>query len=102
MAIAAITPAAAAGAYQRVQAGPVLTDQGASGQGFGGALERAIQGIVDTGHDAEGQAKQALTGGGDLTHVVTAVTQAELGLQAATAVRDKVVSAYQDIMRMAI
>lgn len=96
MAIAPITPAAAAGAYQRVQAGP------AASQGFGGALERALQGVVDAGHGAEGQAMQALAGGGDLTHVVTAVSKAELALQAATAVRDRVVSAYQDIMRMPI
>ncbi len=98
MALAAITPATATSAYQRVQAGPAAS----ADQGFGGALERAMQGIVDAGHGAEGQAKQALAGGGDLTHVVTAVSQAELALQAATAVRDRVVSAYQDIMRMAI
>ena len=97
MAIAAITPATAAGAYQRVQTGSAPPDQG-----FGGALERAMQGVVDAGHGAEGQAAQALAGGGDITHVVTAVSQAQLGLQAATAVRDRVVSAYQDIMRMAI
>jgi flagellar hook-basal body complex protein FliE len=97
MAIAPITPAAATSAYQRVQAGPAAMDQG-----FGGALERAMQGVVDAGHGADAQAVQALAGGGDLTHVVTAVTQAELGLQAATAVRDKVVSAYQSIMQMAI
>lgn len=96
MAIPAISPAAVAGAYQRVQAGP------APDGGFGGALERALQDVVDTGHGAESQAMQALAGGGDLTHVVTAVTKAELALQTATAVRDKVVSAYQDIMRMAI
>ncbi len=97
MAIAAMTPTAAVGAYQRVQEGPSLANQS-----FGGALERAMQGVVDAGHGAEGQAMQALAGGGDLTHVVTAVSKAELGLQAATALRDKVVSAYQDIMRMAI
>ena len=92
-----ITPSAAVGAYQRVQAGSSPADQD-----FGGALERAMQGVVDAGHGAEGQAMQALAGGGDITHVVTAVSQAQLGLQAATAVRDRVVSAYQDIMRMSI
>jgi flagellar hook-basal body complex protein FliE len=96
MAIAPINPAAAVGAYQRVQAGSPAD------QGFGGALERAMQGVVDAGHGADAQAMQALAGGGDLTHVVTAVSKAELGLQAATAVRDRVVSAYQDIMRMPI
>lgn len=97
MALGAITPGVAVSAYQRVQAGPVPADEG-----FGGVLERALQGVVDAGRGAESQAMQALAGGGDLTHVVTAVTKAELGLQAATAVRDRVVSAYQDIMRMAI
>lgn len=61
-----------------------------------------MQGVVDAGHGAEEQAMQVLAGGGDVTHLVTAVSKAELGLQTATAVRDKVVSAYQDIMRMAI
>ena len=97
MALPGITPATAIGAYQRVQAGP-----DAAGEGFGGALERAMQGVVDSGHEADGQAMQALAGGGDLTPVVTAGSKAERGLQAATAVRDRVVSAYQDIMRMAI
>ena len=97
MAIAPITPAAAVGAYQRVQ-----SDSGAAEGGFGDALERAVQGVIGDGHGAEQQAMQALAGGGDLTHVVTAVSKAELGLQAATTIRDRVVSAYQDIMRMSI
>ena len=87
----------AAGAYQRVQA-----DAGTAGSGFGDILQRAVQGAIGDGHGAEQQATQALAGGGDLTHVVTAVSKAELGLQAATTIRDRVVSAYQDIMRMSI
>jgi flagellar hook-basal body complex protein FliE len=38
----------------------------------------------------------------ELVDVVTAVTQAEITLETVTAVRDKVISAYQDIMRMPI
>ncbi|MGH7081702.1 MAG: flagellar hook-basal body complex protein FliE [Acetobacteraceae bacterium] len=37
-----------------------------------------------------------------MTSVVTAVARAELALQAATAIRDKVVTAYQTIMSMPI
>ena len=48
------------------------------------------------------QATQALTGGGNLTEVVTALSRAELTLQTATAMRDRVVQAYQDIMKMPI
>ena len=45
---------------------------------------------------------QAISGEGNLTDVVTALSRAELALQTATAIRDRVVSAYQDIMKMPI
>ncbi len=93
-----VTPSAAAGAYARVDGG----DQAAGGGGFGGALQRALQGVVDTGHQADAQAMTAIAGGGNLTEVVTAVSRAELALQSTVAIRDRVVQAYQDIMRMPI
>ena len=76
----------------------------ASGEagGFGTALTSALQGVVDAGHDADGKSMQAIAGGGNLTDVVTAVSKAELSLQTATAIRDRAVGAYQDVMRMAI
>jgi flagellar hook-basal body complex protein FliE len=91
-----VTPSAAAGAYARVDGG----DQ--TGGGFGGALQRALQGVVETGHQADAQAMTAIAGGGNLTEVVTAVSRAELALQSTVAIRDRVVQAYQDIMRMPI
>jgi len=45
---------------------------------------------------------QAISGQGNLTDVVTALSRAELSLQTATAVRDRVVQAYQSIMAMPI
>ena len=45
---------------------------------------------------------QALTGSGNLTDAVTALSRAELTLQTATALRDRVVQAYQDIIKMPI
>ena len=92
-----ITSAAAASAYERVQGEPST-----GVEGFGDVLQRAVSSVVGDGHSAESQATDALAGGGDLTHVVTAISKAELGLQAATAIRDRVISAYQDIMRMPI
>ena len=76
---------------------------GASGgAAFGAVLQRALEGAVQTGHKAESAAVQAIAGGGNLTQVVTALSHAELALQTATAVRDRFVQAYQDIMRMPI
>ena len=69
---------------------------------FGATLQRALQGAVDTFHAADAKATKALTGGGNLTDVVTALSRAELTLQTATTIRDRVVQAYQDIMKMPI
>jgi flagellar hook-basal body complex protein FliE len=93
-----VTPSAAAGAYAKVDGGA----QAVSGGGFGGALQRALEGVVETGHQADAQAMTAIAGGGNLTDVVTAVSRAELALQSTVAIRDRVVQAYQDIMRMPI
>lgn len=98
-----VRPSAAAAAYARVDSGA----QGADGTGdgaadFGATLQQALQGVVDTGHAADSKAMDALNGNGNLTEVVTAVARAQLALESATAIRDRVVQAYQDIMKMPI
>ena len=75
---------------------------GEGGSGFGTAISNALQSVVDAGHDADDKSMQAIAGGGNLTDVVTAVSEAELSLQTMTAIRDRAVQAYQDVMRMAI
>ncbi|MBY0339207.1 MAG: flagellar hook-basal body complex protein FliE, partial [Acetobacteraceae bacterium] len=57
---------------------------------------------VATGRAADAASEAALAGRGSVTDVVLAVGRAELTLQTATAIRDRVVSAYQDVMRMPI
>lgn len=95
----AATPTAAAGAYAR--AGSAFAAP-AAGPGFGDMLQQALGGVVASGKAADAQAAQAMLGQGNLTDVVTAVSQAELALQSAVAIRDRVVQAYQDVMRMPI
>jgi flagellar hook-basal body complex protein FliE len=93
-----VTPGTAAKAYSDVANGTA----GASGADFGGVLARAISGVIDTTKAAEQQAMRAIAGTGNLTDVVSAVAKAELALQTTVAIRDRVVQAYQDIMRMPI
>ncbi len=95
-----INPAAVAEAYSRTDQGTQGTTDGATD--FGAVLQRAIGGAIETGQDAETKATEAIAGGGSLTEVVTALSRAELALQSATAIRDRVVQAYQDIMKMPI
>ena len=73
-----------------------------TGGGFGAALQRAVEGAVEAGHAADAGGVRALSGHGGVSEVVLALSKAELALQTAVAVRDRVVSAYQDVMRMPI
>ena len=92
-----VSASSAADAYGRVQSG-----QPASLEGFGTALTQALQGVVESGHQADAKSAEAIAGTGNLTDVVSAVNRAELALQTTSAIRDRVVQAYQDIMKMPI
>jgi flagellar hook-basal body complex protein FliE len=95
-----VSPQSAARAYGAIDGGAASGTT--SGADFGGMLARAMDGAVQTGHAAEAQAMQAISGNGSLTEVVQAISRAELALQTTTAIRDRVVQAYQDIMKMPI
>ncbi len=101
-----VTPLQATKAYRGVDQGgdaaAGLDAAGGAGGGFGGALAKALGGVVEAGHAADAQAMQAMSGPANITELVGAVSKAELALQTTAAVRDRVVQAYQDIMRMPI
>lgn len=75
---------------------------GMSGPGFGDILNNTIASVTNAGASAEGAMTNAATGRADLVDVVTAVAAAESTLETVVAVRDEVIKAYQDIMRMPI
>ena len=74
----------------------------AAGESFGDLLKKAATESVKTGAESEKQSLLATAGKANVTDVVTAVSAAEVTLQAVTAVRDKAVAAYNDILRMPI
>ncbi len=96
-----VTPQAAAEAYQRTDSATSALQGGADGS-FGAALQQMIGDAVAQGHAADQQARAAIMGTGDVTQAVTSLARAGLVLQSATAIRDRVVSAYQQIMQMPI
>ena len=102
-AVPAFNQSAILKAYQSVDGGAVTPPvDGNAGDAFSSLLGRALEGAVTTGKQADAQAMQAISGHGNLTQVVTAVSQAELALQTTVAIRDRVLQAYQDIMKMQI
>ncbi|MFZ0694263.1 MAG: flagellar hook-basal body complex protein FliE [Alphaproteobacteria bacterium] len=67
---------------------------------FLGLVKQAAETAIETGQKGEAASMAAVAGKADITQVVTAVDNAEITLQTAIAIRDKVISAYQDITRM--
>lgn len=104
-------PAGAASAY--AQAAARLIEGASGGVEAGGAapppgpsfasmVQDTISGVVDSGRAAETVSLNAVSGKVDVVDLVTAVNSAEMTLQTVVAVRDRVVQAYQEIMRMPI
>ena len=105
-----ITPFAAAKAYAAAQKGMGIGDNlpGLSGPGapqpggFGDLVKSAISDAVGASKAAEHQIAAQVAGKTELVDVVTAISAAEASLETVMAVRDQVISAYQEIMRMPI
>ncbi|WP_157016398.1 flagellar hook-basal body complex protein FliE [Mesorhizobium xinjiangense] len=74
----------------------------ATATSFAEALSAAATQTVGALDRAETLSMQALQGGAETREVVDAVMSAEQSLQAAIAVRDKIVTAYLEISRMSI
>lgn len=72
------------------------------GVSFGDLLQSIKDNSIAAGKADEKQSMMATAGEANVTEVVTAVSAAEVTLQAVTAVRDRVISAYQEILRMPI
>lgn len=72
------------------------------GGSFGDMLSGILNDAQTTGRAAEQKAASGIQGKGDLVDVVTAISSAEMSLETVVAIRDKVIAAYQDIMRMPI
>ena len=70
--------------------------------GFGGMIESMVTETATNLRAAETASVRQVAGKGDLVDVATAIGSAEVALDTMVAVRDRVVSAYSEIMRMQI
>ena len=69
---------------------------------FSDMLEDSVQGAIDKIHNSEVMSAKAITGEASITDVVQAVTEADVTITVAKALIDRMLSAYQDIMRIPI
>jgi flagellar hook-basal body complex protein FliE len=105
------SPVSAAGAYAATQrlaspagstAGLGGLSGGKPGASFSETLGEVLKSVGEAGQRADQQSTAAVQGKADMVDVVTAVAESQTAIETLVAVRDRVVAAYEEIMRMSI
>jgi len=69
---------------------------------FAESLGNALQKVDDMQVDADQQAEKVALGGGNLHEMSLALEKADVSMRLAMKVRNKMIDAYQEIMRMSV
>jgi flagellar hook-basal body complex protein FliE len=99
--IEGVTPLNRLGEANAATAAPATTTPSA-GTSFEDALGQTIGAAIDTLKTGEATAIQGVEGAAPPMRVVESIMDAQRSLQSVLAVRDKLVSAWQDVSRMTI
>ncbi len=84
----------------RGRAKSVEPQGGASGSDFANLVKGAIEEAKKIGERSEQLSIAGITDRADIGQVITAVAEAEITIQTVVTIRDKVLEAYKDIIRM--
>ena len=88
---------------ERPEAAHSVKESGASGEGtFTGELSKALGEVDKLQVDADQQAKMVAEGGGNLHEMSLSLEKADISMRLAMKVRNKLVDAYNEIMRMSV
>ena len=102
------SPTIAANAYANLAK---ILDAGKSGakageaggtQSFGTLLKETLGNVMEAGRKSDTQAVSMAQGKANVVDVVTAVAETEVAVETLVSVRDKVIAAYEEILRMPI
>ncbi len=84
------------------QARPATAAQPASGGGAARSFADMAENFATTLANHEATARSAMTGGADPHALVQALASSQLAVETVATVRDRVVEAYQEILRMPV
>jgi flagellar hook-basal body complex protein FliE len=104
------SPTVAANAYANLAR---ILDTGGAGKGsesggagggpsFGDLVKDAMGSILEGGRKSDAQTVAMASGKANVMDVVTAVAETDVAVSTLVSVRDKVIAAYEDIMKMSI
>lgn len=83
-------------------AGSAGSNGGESITSFASVLKQAIDHVHEVGRKSDTEVRNTANGKSNMVDVVTAVSETEVAIDAVVAVRDKVIAAYDEIMKMPI
>jgi flagellar hook-basal body complex protein FliE len=72
------------------------------GLSFSAVLKDAMSAVTDAAQKGDAQAQAVAAGKANMIDVVTAVAETETTFQTLVSVRDKVIAAYEDVLKMPI
>jgi len=72
------------------------------GPNFGSILKDVIDAVSAAAQKSDAQAQAVAAGKANMVDVVTAVAETETAFQTLVSVRDKVIAAYEDVLKMPI
>ena len=101
-ALAANAYRAAQGLANRSEPRQIAEVGGVGGADFGAMLRDAIGDVAKQGRSMDRQSAAYASGKSNMVDVVTAVAETQAALETLVAVRDKVISAYEEILKMPI
>ena len=79
-----------------------LSNAAGQGPNFAQMLASSVQGVMETGKASDQMAMDMVSGKADMIDMVTAISETEMAIESMVTVRDRVISAYEEIMRMPI
>lgn len=92
----------AAQSYAQARPATLPSQNAAGPAGAAGGFAQVVGSFADTLKSGETTARAAMTGGADPHALVEALAASELAVETAVTLRDKVVEAYQEILRMPV
>jgi flagellar hook-basal body complex protein FliE len=101
------SPTIAANAYASLARifdapGGATKSEGAGGQSFASLLKDTLGNVAEAGRKSDAQTMAMANGKANVVDVVTAVADTEVAVETLVSVRDRVIQAYEDIMKMPI
>ena len=99
----ALPPISGIGAAPAIAPVPaVSSSQTASSTGFSDTLEQVLGAVEESNGQANQAVSKMLDGSGDVHEAMIAMQKADTMFQLTVQIRNKIVQAYQDVMRMPV